>query len=205
MQFIYNDGGRSKYYNATNVGDCATRAIANATGLDYKLVYKALSKFAGKPVRNGCPNHAHKKLLALLGWEWTATMAIGSGCKVHLREGELPSTCVMVVSVSRHLTCVKYGVIYDTYDCSRVGDRCVYGYWIMPWNWTTAKGEKIINDFLSPKKPVKPTKAKTPTKKTTKQKKSVKKSKKRVSDSVRIKRLEKRVAELEALIAELKK
>lgn len=30
---------------------------------------------------------------------------------------------------SKHLTCVKDRVLYDTYDCSRDGTRCVYGYW----------------------------------------------------------------------------
>lgn len=58
----------------------------------------------------------------------TQPMKIGSGCKVHLRENELPKGNI-VVSVSGHLTCVKDGVIYDTYDCSRDGTRCVYGYW----------------------------------------------------------------------------
>ena len=27
---------------------------------------------------------------------------------------------------------VKDGVLYDTYDCSRNGTRCVYGYWNKP-------------------------------------------------------------------------
>lgn len=36
MKFHYSDGGRSNYFKATNVGDCVTRAICNATGKDYK-------------------------------------------------------------------------------------------------------------------------------------------------------------------------
>jgi len=31
--------------------------------------------------------------------------------------------------LSRHLTTVIDGVIYDTYDPSREGTRCVYGYY----------------------------------------------------------------------------
>ena len=42
MEFIYSDGGRSKYFKAEHVGDCVTRAICNATGMDYKEVYDAL-------------------------------------------------------------------------------------------------------------------------------------------------------------------
>jgi hypothetical protein len=34
--------------------------------------------------------------------------------------------------VSRHAVAVIDGVIHDTYDCSRGGKRCVYGYWRLP-------------------------------------------------------------------------
>ena len=55
-------------------------------------------------------------------------MLVGQGCQTHLREDELPNG-TLIVKVSRHLTCVKDGVLYDTYDCTRDGERCVYGYW----------------------------------------------------------------------------
>lgn len=55
-------------------------------------------------------------------------MLIGQGCRVHLRQGELPHGR-LVVSVSKHLTAVIDGVIYDTHDPSRGGMRCVYGYY----------------------------------------------------------------------------
>jgi hypothetical protein len=63
-----------------------------------------------------------------LGFTWTPTMTIGSGCTVHLRADELPSGR-LVCSVSNHNVAVIDGVIHDTYDCSRKGSRCVYGYW----------------------------------------------------------------------------
>jgi len=72
-----------------------------------------------------------------LGWEWIPTMQIGSGCTVHLKEGELPSEVPLVVSVSKHITVVMDGVIHDTHDPSREGTRCVYGYWQPP-----AKGRR---------------------------------------------------------------
>ena len=55
-------------------------------------------------------------------------MFIGSGCKVHLKSKELPKGR-LIVSCSTHLTTVLNGVLNDTYDCSREGTRCVYGYW----------------------------------------------------------------------------
>jgi hypothetical protein len=56
-------------------------------------------------------------------------MAVGSGCKVHLRADELPSGR-LIVRVSHHFAAVIDGVIHDTHDCSRGGTRCVYGYWV---------------------------------------------------------------------------
>lgn len=139
MKFVYDDGGRSKYFRAENVGDCVTRAIANATGLDYKVIYDRLNALAksertgkrkrGKSnSRDGVYKNTFKKYLEELGWTWHPTMQIGQGCKVHLCEEELPKG-TLIVSVSKHLTCVKDGVLYDTYDCTRDGMRCVYGYW----------------------------------------------------------------------------
>ena len=58
-------------------------------------------------------------------------MFIGQGCKVHLKKDELPSG-ILIVSCSKHITVVKDGFLHDTYDCSRRGTRCVYGYWIKP-------------------------------------------------------------------------
>ena len=55
-------------------------------------------------------------------------MFIGQGCKVHLKKDELPMG-ILIVSCSKHITVVKDGVLHDTYDCSRRGTRCVYGYW----------------------------------------------------------------------------
>ena len=141
MEFVYSDGGRSKYFKAEKVGDCVTRAIANATGIDYKEVYDALNQIAKSErktkrkrstsnSRNGVYKDTFKKYLESKGYKFTPCMTIGSGCKVHLKSDELPKG-TLIVSVSKHLTCVKDGVIYDTYDCSREGTRCVYGYWVI--------------------------------------------------------------------------
>ena len=140
MKFVYCDGGRSNYFKAKNVGDCVCRAIANATGMDYKEVYDELNRCCketrlpkkrrtkSSSARNGVYRKTYEKYLEELGWKWTPTMLIGQGCKVHLDEKELP-TGTIIVRLSRHLACVKDGVLYDTYDCTRDGTRCVYGYW----------------------------------------------------------------------------
>ena len=142
MEWVYDDGGRSQYFKAEHVGDCVCRAIAIATGKDYKQVYDDINRLAKKErtskrkrgvssARNGVYKGTVKKLMAEYGWTWHPTMQIGSGCTTHLRASELPMGRLLV-SVSRHETAVIDGVLHDTYDCSRDGTRCVYGYWTEP-------------------------------------------------------------------------
>lgn len=140
LPWRYHDGGRKAAgYTGRAPGDCVTRAVAIATGLPYQRVYDALnSREAGKvrrrttrqgSARTGVHKDVSKAYLRSLGWTWTPTMQIGSGCTVHLRAGELPERGTLIVSVSKHLCVVKDGIIYDTHDPSRRGTRCVYGYW----------------------------------------------------------------------------
>lgn len=129
LAFQYNDGGRSKYFKAENVGDCSTRAIAIASGRDYKEVYNLLRRLSRTSPRNGVDRKWVDKAARLLGGKWRACMTIGSGCQVHLRPNEVPMDKRIVCSCSGHNVAVINGVIHDTYDPSRDGTRCVYGYW----------------------------------------------------------------------------
>ena len=137
----YNDGGRSKYFKAERVGDCVTRAISIATGLDYKDVYDEINrrckidtvpkraKTKSQGARSGVYRKTYDRYLKDLGWKWVPCMGIGTGCKVHLKKSELPSGTI-ICRLSRHLTAVIDGVVNDTYDCTREGTRCVYGYYV---------------------------------------------------------------------------
>lgn len=166
MTFIYNDGGRAAAGYKGTTGDCVVSAIAITTGLPYQEVYDGINAAAqgerrGKrkrgvsTARDGVYKNTIRKFLAGLGWEWIPTMRIGSGCKVHLTDGELPMGR-LIVSVSKHLTAVIDGMIHDTHDpqrepqdvigqvqeadgwwrqnqvIGRTGGRCVYGYWQHP-------------------------------------------------------------------------
>ena len=139
MKYTYNDGGRAETGYKGDAGDCVCRSIAIATGKPYQEVYDELNELAkservgkrkrGKSsARNGVYKQTIRRYMKSIGWEWIPTMKIGQGCKVHLREDELPSGR-LVVSVSRHVTAVINGVIHDTHDPSRGGTRCVYGYY----------------------------------------------------------------------------
>lgn len=125
--FVFNDGGRKEAGYLGEARDCVVRAIAIVFEKPYQEVYDAL-KIKGHSPRNGVNKRMYKKYLESIGAKWTPTMKIGSGCKVHLKATELPEGR-LVVRTSRHLTAVINGVINDTYDPSRGGTRCVYGYW----------------------------------------------------------------------------
>lgn len=140
MKLVIDDGGRGEAGFKGSAGDCVTRAVAIASGRPYHEVYEQLAMFAGaerkskgRTARNGIHTSRawFKRYMTALGFAWVPTMQIGSGCTVHLADGELPMGR-LVVNVSRHLTAVIDGVIHDTFDPSRDGRRCVYGYWRKP-------------------------------------------------------------------------
>lgn len=144
MIIHYHDGGRKAAGYVGDARDCVCRAIAITSGRPYGEIYEALAAGnAGQRKSKRGSNHAgrrtarnginttrkwFKDYMASLGFTWVPTMQIGSGCKVHMREGELPMGRIIAV-VSKHYSAVIDGVIHDTYDCSRDGTRCVYGYW----------------------------------------------------------------------------
>lgn len=139
MDWVYDDGGRATAGYKGTAGDCVCRAVAIATGIPYKQVYEDINRLAKSErtgrrkkgvssARNGVYKGTIRKLMEGYGWVWHPTMKVGSGCTTHLRASELPSGR-LVVSVSKHLTVVVDGVCHDTYDPSRDGTRCVYGYW----------------------------------------------------------------------------
>jgi hypothetical protein len=161
MKFQYNDGGRAASGRKGSTGDCVVRSVAIASGRPYDEIYNRLAIgnatqitsakdkriLARRP--NGKKSRMHKTVtashginvnrkwfkdyMAMLGFKWVPTMEIGGGCKVHLRARELPAGR-LIVRVSKHQVAVIDGVIHDTYDPSRDGTRCVYGYWIKGGN-----------------------------------------------------------------------
>jgi hypothetical protein len=142
MDFVFHDGGRAAAGYKGDTRDCVTRSIAIATGKPYREVYDALNRLAKTERRGGRKKKrsnsrtgvfrkTYQDYLESLGWRWTSTMSIGSGCRIHLKASELPRG-PLLVRVSRHLTAVINGVLYDTHNCSRGGTRCVYGYFSQP-------------------------------------------------------------------------
>lgn len=151
LPWTFDDGGRADSGRRGFTGDCVVRAIAIATELPYGQVYDDLfeaqaqwlaTRRKKRVTRHGNPHQAsprtgvfkevQRAYLEGLGWTWTPTMAIGSGCTVHLAVGELPDVPRLIAAVSKHTVAVIDGTIRDTYDPSRDGTRCVYGYFTPP-------------------------------------------------------------------------
>tara|TARA_B100000767_G_scaffold122949_1_gene117112 strand:+ start:25 stop:513 length:489 start_codon:yes stop_codon:yes gene_type:complete len=144
-----DDGGRAAAGYKGYAGDCVVRSIAIVTKLPYQQIYSDLFKAneefrtnsktklarslkqKNDTPRTGTHRVVLKEYLKKLGWIWSPTMFIGQGCKVHLKKNELPGG-TLIISCSKHVTVVKDGVLHDTYDCTRNGTRCVYGYWSKP-------------------------------------------------------------------------
>lgn len=151
MPWIYDDGGRAAAGRKGTARDCVCRAIAIATGTPYARVYDEINLAAQRErpragkrssARVGVAKPTIRRYLAGLGWEWIPTMALGSGCRVHLRSDDLPRAGRLVVAVSRHLVAVIDGVAHDTHDPSRGGSRCVYGYYMPAGDAAKIKAEK---------------------------------------------------------------
>lgn len=147
MRYKYSDGGRAAAGFKGLAGDCVTRAVAIASGISYQEVYDALSE--------GCRNQRiakyssarygvdtnrkwFKQYMDSIGFRWIPIMGIGTGCRIHLRDGELPPI-PLVATVSGHYVAVINGVIRDNEDCSREGKRCVYGVWVKKADFEGAK------------------------------------------------------------------
>jgi hypothetical protein len=138
--FIYNDGGRKESGFSGKARDCVCRSISIATNRPYSEIYDLINSFSknerignrknGKSsAGNGVYKYTQQKVMEKLGGRWTPLMTIGSGCRVHLTPSELPSSGRYVLVVSKHLCAWIDGNLHDTYDCSRNGTRCVYGYY----------------------------------------------------------------------------
>ena len=128
MKVNITDGGRSQYFKGI-AGDCVTRAVALVTGRDYKEVYDEIKKLIKRSPRDGVAKQATRVVMSHFGGEWVSCMSIGTGCKVHLKDGEIPMDKRIICSLSGHVAAVINGVINDDHDPSRNGSRCVYGYW----------------------------------------------------------------------------
>ena len=149
LPWTYDDGGRAAAGYPRPARDCHARAIANAARRDYQIIYDLINvhgqaerpragrngkRASRSTARGGVHKPTTRRIMAELGWTWHPLMGIGTGCQVHLAQGEVPCRPGerIIVQLSGHVAAVVDGVVRDTHDCTRGGTRCVYGVWYDP-------------------------------------------------------------------------
>jgi len=135
MKFKFDCGNRHKYFNCYcqlkkyGAGDCTMRAIAIATGIDYKIVWDSLLDSAKKTgylpnSRKNC-----EMFLDAIGWKRQKPMRKRGGKKKYkLKDAPVDKNINYIFHQSNHWTAVVKGVHRDLSGCWR--EWCVNSYWI---------------------------------------------------------------------------
>lgn len=102
-------------------GDCVVRALASATGSTWDDVYTELYNIGLKKKRMPNDPCVYEKFLTDKGFEYHKQMKDDYGRKMSVRElaeyYEMPNY-ILVVHTRKHLTCIKFGDIIDTWNTS---------------------------------------------------------------------------------------
>ena len=128
MEWVYDTGGREKYYKALNVRDCATRAIAIANDMDYKETYMMLKEYnGGESPRNGVYGFISSKMLTDLGWEYVEY----KDEDVYFADAMIPIDEIIICKLPGHLVAVIKGVAHDTWNIVKSKKpKKLMGYWV---------------------------------------------------------------------------
>ena len=120
MKYIKDHGGREKYtrcrFNKDNTGDCVIRAIAIATGKDYREVRDALFELAREMWVMPSTTDCYEAYLTSLGWERHSPLKDGNR-KVLVKDFPI-KTGAVIIHTCKHLTTIVDGEIHDTWDTS---------------------------------------------------------------------------------------
>ena len=111
------------------VGDCVKRAIAKATGINYRDVSIALNRYkkvtgaksfnSDRNEEKWLENELHAKRMSFPAAKGQPRMNGKRFCDEH-QSGNY------VLQMANHLTACVDGIIYDTWDCT---EKCVYKAW----------------------------------------------------------------------------
>ena len=114
MRFIKTDGGRKLAGFKGTTSDCATRAIAIATGLDYKFVYETITERKAadgskKSARSGIAGITLHNYLKYLGFKKIKVS------RLTYREAveEYPNG---ILETRNHVVAVREGDFYDSHN-----------------------------------------------------------------------------------------
>lgn len=120
----YNANPRNK-----KTGDCVIRAISTALNETWAETYKELFEIGFK--KGTLPNEraTYKAYLKKKGYEMEKQPRKANGTKYTIKEffeQEADTKSTYIIHVRRHLTCIKKGVLLDTWNC---GAYTMRNYW----------------------------------------------------------------------------
>lgn len=110
--------------NKNKTGDCVVRAISKATENSWIKVYDDLTVL-GRELK-AMPNDDMTYREYLKGYKMIVPK-VEKG-KKRLKVFDFDNNGTYVLSLAGHLTTMKEGVLYDTWDCR---GKAVYRYWII--------------------------------------------------------------------------
>ena len=115
-----------KYYNANVLGnfenDCVVRSISVATGRSWDDVYERLSDIAQY---QGTMMDDRKFVRRYLSTKYKKAIKLGNTVG---ETAALYPDDVILITMRGHITCSRYGTIFDSFDCR---DKEVEDAWIV--------------------------------------------------------------------------
>lgn len=105
-------------------GDCVVRAISFALDLDYYDVVDMLIRNSNYFNCNLLVRDCYSKILTI---DFNLPEYDGQGLSVEQLASEFRDN-ILIMRTEGHLTCSKYGIIYDIWDCS---DEIVDKFWVV--------------------------------------------------------------------------
>ena len=113
-------------------GDCMVRAVTLATGVNYSVVHKIMYKHGWRASRRNEKtkwDYQIEKTLSELGFSYRKESFPAVKGQKRMTPETLSNTeyeAVYICQVAKHLVCVRYGNVLDTWDSS---NKCVYTAW----------------------------------------------------------------------------
>ena len=119
---FHNENPRNR-----RTGDCVIRAIARASAMSWDAVLTGLFEVALEIKSELAYSHCYERYLKQLGWvkgkqprkQDGTKYTVAEWCQEHPRQ-------TMIVSVSKHLTCIIDGKCNDIWNCT---SKTVLNYW----------------------------------------------------------------------------
>ena len=117
--FIKSHGGRENHtsvkYKKDRTNDCAIRAIAHGLGLPYSTVRNEVFNLASTMWRMPNDDVVIEEYMKIQGHERQSPLTHHGRKKYKI--GNFPLEGTFIIRSSNHVTCIKDGVLMDTWDC----------------------------------------------------------------------------------------